>query len=113
MVDEFGTNRFCRESRLPPGCRAVDLERGVSRLDDLPPEQLWRLLTERQQTNLYRQFFRREWGELSACLDEHEESENRQFNGRSLGNSLRALWMGWRNAAVRRMAVRGQIQLPH
>jgi hypothetical protein len=92
------------DSGLPPGCRPADLERGVSPLDDCSPARLWELLAEGRQADLYREFFRREWGELSACLDEQA--------GELLGNSIRSLWIGWRNTAVIRMALAGEIRPP-
>lgn len=96
MTQGFG------DSGLPPGCRPADLERGVSPLDDLSPPQLWMLLDERRQSALYREFFRREWAELSVCLDGREESVAQ----------VRVLWLAWRNTALRRMALAGQIRQP-
>jgi hypothetical protein len=95
---------------LPPGCRLSDLHRGVSRLDDLSPAQLWRLLDDRQKSLLYRRFFRQEWAELSAILDEH--AETRGARGANLSNALYVLWLNWRQRAIGRMALRGEIRGP-
>ena len=91
------------DSGLPPGCRAADLERGVSRLDDLSPGELWALLDQRQRDEVYREFFRRQWDELSACLEDEPAPR--------LGAAIGELWKGWRNTAVRRMALEGRIKL--
>jgi hypothetical protein len=92
---------------LPPGCRLSDLHRGVTRLDDLSPAQVWRLLDDHQKSLLYRRFFRQEWGDLSAILDEHAES--RGARGANLSNALYVLWLNFRNGAITRMVLRGQI----
>jgi hypothetical protein len=92
---------------LPCGCRVSDLHQGVTRLDDLSPAELWRQLDDRHQSLLYRRFFRDEWGELASILDEHAES--RGARGIDLSNALYVLWLTWRNTAVSRMALRGEI----
>lgn len=96
---------------LPGGCREADLHRGVSRLDDLSPPQLWAHLDERQRFALYREFFRGEWDELSAVLDAHAEARARDDSAAKLGEAIRSLWRAWRNTAVNRMALRGEITL--
>ena len=88
---------------LPPGCREGDGGRAASPLDDLSPPQLWRLLDERQKSLLYRQFFRDEWAELAAILDDPPPRA---------GESIRALWLAWRDTAVTRLAMDGQIRRP-
>lgn len=86
---------------LPPGCRQADLEHGVSRLDDCSPGQLWRLLDERQKALLLGQFIHDEWAELAGWLDDE---------ARNSGQSLRSIWIGWRDRAVLRMALDGRIR---
>src|ERR1700722_1368081 len=90
------------DAALPPGCRPANVCRGESRLHDLSPGQLWRLLGERRQCELFRLFFRREWAELAALLDE-----------KCHDNAIRTHWLAWRDAAVSRMAMAGEIQLQH
>jgi hypothetical protein len=88
------------DSGLPPGCRATDVWRGESRLNDLSPRRLWMLLSERQKANLYRCFFRQEWAELSVLTDEQ-----------GMQIKFRSRWLAWRDAAVCRMAMKGEIQI--
>jgi len=97
---------------LPPGCRQADLERGVSRLDDLGDEELWGLLGEAERSAVYRDFFQRDWADLAECLEDHAESGNRVHNGASLGNSIRAIWIKRRDFSLRQMALAGQIRMP-
>jgi hypothetical protein len=97
---------------LPPGCRAADLDRGSNPIEELSPAELWRLLDDRRRAAVYRDFFHREWAELSACLEDHPDSAAARSGVPSLGDCVRALWIGWRNSAVRRMALAGEIQLP-
>ncbi|MGA2231944.1 MAG: hypothetical protein ABSH22_13690 [Tepidisphaeraceae bacterium] len=92
------------DAGLPPGCRAADIERSAGMPDDLSPAALWSLLDDRAQANLYRRFFQREWAELSAILEDAGGDRG------ALGDSFRALWIGWRNTALRRMAMSGEIQ---
>jgi hypothetical protein len=92
------------DAGLPPGCRAADIERPAGTLDDLSPAALWSLLDDRAQAYLYRRFFQGEWAELSAILED-------AGGHHKLGDSFRALWIGWRNTALRRMAMSGEIQL--
>jgi hypothetical protein len=58
------------------------------------------LLSEGQKANLYRCFFRREWAELSVLLDE---------KGTQI--KFRSCWLAWRDAAVCRMAMKGEIRI--
>jgi hypothetical protein len=95
---------------LPPGCRQADLHRGVSRLLDASPVQLWRCLDEARRADLYRRFFRLNWDELCDLLENHEASARSPQNHAALGGAIWSLWRAWRNAAVNRMAMGGQIQ---
>jgi len=97
---------------LPPGCRCADLDRGVSRLDDLSSTELWELLDDDAHSDLYRDFFHRRWAELAATIDDHELSNNRAHNSASLGDSICGEWIAWRNTTLQQKAMSGQIRLP-
>src|SRR5271170_7258781 len=85
---------------LPPGCRDADICRGESRINDLSPEQLWKLLDDRRQSELYRRFFHRHWGELACLLEEAAHSDQ----------AIQSFWLLWRDKAVNRMASEGEIR---
>jgi hypothetical protein len=86
---------------LPPGCRDADLCHGESRINDLSAGQLWALLDDRLQSNLYRRFFRRHWGELACLLEESAQSDQ----------AIWSFWLTWRDKVVNRMASNGEIRL--
>jgi hypothetical protein len=107
MRGEFGD---FSDPGLPPGCRPADLERRAGILDDLSPAQLWRRLADHQQAQLYRDFFRSEWGELSACLSEQAESAGPTDSGLlTMAKATCDLWLRWRDRAVLRMLQAGEI----
>jgi hypothetical protein len=108
-MDSFEIEASRGTNPLPGGCREADLHRGVSLLDDLSPARLWALLDEPQQFLLYRQFFQGEWAELSEILDAFEQSQGLEDRTITLGQAIRLHWQTWRDAAVERMAIRGQI----
>jgi hypothetical protein len=91
------------DAQLPPGCRRDDLSRVAGRIDDLPPHQLWPLLSRRQQSILYRRFFHNQWASLATLLDEDEPDA---------GAAIVSQWITWRNSAVEKMAVAGRIREP-
>jgi hypothetical protein len=96
------TNHLRTDPGFPPGCGAADCERGAGRLDDLPPAALWKLLDDRRQSDLYRQFFHSQWAQLAEFLDEPQAAD-----------AVRSLWLAWRNTAVNRLAMAGEIHFQH
>jgi hypothetical protein len=90
-------------------------DRSRMSLDDLSPAQLWRLLEEHQQSRLYRDFFRAEWGEFAACLADQLESPGGggdEAGLLTLAKSVIATWLRWRDRAVLRMLQAGEIRNP-
>jgi len=88
-------------SNFPTGCRPADLERAESRISDLSPQQLWRLLDEKRQADLYRRFFHRNWAELAVLLEEPAQADR----------AMQSLWLTWRDDVVNQMAMAGEIRL--
>jgi len=91
--------------------RLADLDRGVSRLDDLSPTELWELLSERQRFIIFKDFFQNHWDDLASLLDDDQSIRDTVATrgAEHLGISIRLLWRTVRDKYIERLAANGHI----